>query len=153
MAPVLCALSPRRRTLPTFGPGDLPNRRDVSGYDRSVIDLATLEAQLNQLILDGRMLDAFERFYSEDIVLQENTDPPVAGKARNREREQAFYGALADLRIQLLGNAVGVGVTYSEWILELVFKDGRRVCMTEVSARRWRDGQVVHERFYYNPAG
>lgn len=125
----------------------------VSGYDPSVtIDLAALEAQLNQLILDGRALEAFERFYGEDIVMQENTDPPIVGKARNREREQAFFGALADVRVTLLGNAVGVDVTYSEWIFELTFHDGRKICLTEVSARRWQDGHVVHERFYYNPA-
>jgi ketosteroid isomerase-like protein len=126
----------------------------VSGYDPPVMtDLAALEHQLNQLILEGRSLEAFERFYSDDIVMQENTDPPIVGKDRNREREQAFFGALADIRVTLLGDAVGAGVAYSEWVFELTFKDGRRVCMTEVSARRWQAGQVVHERFYYNPAG
>jgi hypothetical protein len=36
-------------------------------------------------------------------------------------------------------------------VFELRFKDGRRVRMNEVSARRWQDGLVTHERFYYNP--
>ncbi len=115
------------------------------------MDLAALETQLNQLILDGRSLDAFERFYAEEIVMQENTAPPVVGKALNRERELAFFGSISDSKISLLGSAVGDGVTYSEWIFELHFKDGRRIHMTEVSARRWKHGQVVHERFYYNP--
>lgn len=115
-------------------------------------DLATLESQLNQLILDGRSLDAFERFYGEDIVMQENTAPPIVGKPRNREREQAFFGALSKVGVTLLGSAIGDGVTYSEWIFDLTFHDGRKICLTEVSARRWREGFVVHERFYYNPA-
>lgn len=126
---------------------------DASGYDHErMSELATLEAQLNQLILAGEPLAAFERFYSEDIVLQENTAPEIVGKARNREREAVFFGSIAETKVQLLGSAVGEGVTYSEWIYELLFKDGRLVRMTEVSARRWRDGLVVHERFYYNPA-
>ncbi len=116
-------------------------------------DLAALESQLNQLLIDGQALAAFERFYAEDIVMQENTAPPVVGKAHNREREQAFFGSIAEAKVQLLGSAVGEGVTYSEWIYELSFHDGRRICMTEVSARRWKGGLVVHERFYYNPAG
>jgi ketosteroid isomerase-like protein len=115
-------------------------------------DLAALESQVNQLILEGRSLEAFERFYGEDIVMQENTDPPIVGKARNREREQAFFGALANIGVTLLGGAVGDDVTYSEWIFDLTFHDGRKIRLTEVSARRWRDGRVVHERFYYNPA-
>ena len=115
-------------------------------------EIAALENQLNQLILEGQALAAYERFYAEDIVMQENTAPPVVGKARNREREQAFFGSIAEANIHLLGSAVGDGGSYSEWIYELSFRDGRRVCMTEVSARRWKDGLVVHERFYYNPA-
>lgn len=124
----------------------------VSGYDpQGMNDLAALENQLNRLILDGRALEAFEQFYSDDIVMQENTDPPVVGKERNRAREQAFFGALSDIGVTLLGSAVSGDVAYSEWIFELSFKDGRKVALTEVSARRWRAGKVVHERFYYNP--
>lgn len=115
-------------------------------------DLAALESQLNELIVAGRLMDAFERFYADDIVMQENTSPPIAGKDRNRERERAFFGSIGESHIELLGAAIGDGVTYSEWIFDLSFKDGRRIRMTEVSARRWRDGLVVHERFYYDPA-
>ena len=114
-------------------------------------DVAALENQLNQLILEGRSLEAFEQFYGDDIVMQENTDPPVVGKERNRAREQAFFGALEDIGVTLLGSAVNDGVAYSEWIFELLFKDGRKVALTEVCARRWSAGKVVHERFYYNP--
>ena len=115
-------------------------------------DLAALEAQLNKLILEGRALEAFELLYADDIVMQENTAPPIVGKAHNRERERAFFGSIGKVHVQLLGSAVSEDVSYSEWIYEIDFKDGRRVCMTEVSARRWRHGLVVHERFYHNPA-
>lgn len=115
-------------------------------------DLAALESQLNALLLAGRAMEAFERFYADDIVMQENCDPPIVGKARNRAREQAFFGAIDRFeRIELLGSAAGDGVTYSEWIYEIALRDGRRLSMHEVAARRWRDGQVVHERFYYDP--
>jgi ketosteroid isomerase-like protein len=115
-------------------------------------DLAELESRLNQLLLAGRPMDAFERFYADDIVMQENVDAPFVGKELNRARELAFFGAIASFdRVELLGSAVGDGVTYSEWIYELTLRDGRRLNMTEVAARRWRDGLVVHERFYYDP--
>ncbi|HFE46303.1 MAG TPA: nuclear transport factor 2 family protein, partial [Nannocystis exedens] len=38
-------------------------------------DIAAQEAELNQLILDGQALTAFETFYAEDVVMQENSDP------------------------------------------------------------------------------
>ena len=116
-------------------------------------DLAALETQLTAIIRGGPGTAACERCYSEEIVMPETAATPVVGKARTRHRAQTFFGSIAAAKIHLLGSAVGDGVSYSEWIYELDFKDGRRISMNEVSARRWKDGLVVHERFYYNPAG
>jgi hypothetical protein len=33
--------------------------------------------------------------------------------------------------------------------MELTFKAHGRVKMSQVAARRWKDGKVSHERFYY----
>ncbi len=115
--------------------------------------LLALEQELNKLLLAGKPLEAFEQFYAEDIVMQENTDPPVVGKPANRAREQAFFGSIAKFHsIELLGWAIRDNVSYSEWVYEMTLASGARVRMTEVSARRWRDGKIVHERFYYNPS-
>ena len=45
-----------------------------------------LEQELNQMILSGKALEAFEKFYADDLVMQENDQPPRIGKAANRER-------------------------------------------------------------------
>lgn len=42
-------------------------------------DLKTLVEELNQMILDGKILDAFEKFYAEDIVMQDNNYPARVG--------------------------------------------------------------------------
>lgn len=112
-------------------------------------DIAVQEAELNQLILDGQALAAFEAFYAEGVVMQENSDPPTTGKAANRERERALIGNLAAFEAKLLGSAVAANISYSEWIYTFTFRDGQRRLLHEVSARRWRAGQVVHERFYF----
>ena len=39
--------------------------------------------------------------------------------------------------------------SFSEWIFDVTFKDGTRMRNEQVAARRWKDGKVVHERFYY----
>lgn len=36
--------------------------------------------------------------------------------------------------------------------MELTFQDGNRVKMEQTSVQKWEGDQVVHERFYYNPA-
>ena len=35
-------------------------------------DLRTQVDQLNQMILEGKILDAFEKFYADDVVMQDN---------------------------------------------------------------------------------
>ncbi len=115
-------------------------------------ELGELERQLNDMILAGEILPAFERFYHEDVVMQENTDPPCEGKAANRAREQKFVENVEQMHeVSLHGVAVADDLSYSEWIFDISFKGGFRVRTTQVAARRWRDGQVIHERFYYKP--
>jgi hypothetical protein len=36
--------------------------------------------------------------------------------------------------------------------MDVSFKGGNRVQMRQVAVRTWKDGKVVHERFYYKPA-
>ena len=35
-------------------------------------DLRTQVDQLNQMILEGKILDAFEKFYSQEVIMQDN---------------------------------------------------------------------------------
>lgn len=114
-------------------------------------DTATLEKQLNDTVLKGDLMGAFEKFYAEDVVMQENAEPPISGKAVNRPREQAFVDSVGAVhKIELVGNAISDDTSYSEWMFDVTFKGGSRVQLHQVAARRWKNGKVVSERFYYN---
>ena len=39
------------------------------------MDLRTNVDQLNQMILEGKILEAFEKFYADDVVMQDNDYP------------------------------------------------------------------------------
>jgi len=43
-----------------------------------------LNNKLDQAIVSGEALQAFDELYAEDVVMQENSDAPHAGKAFNR---------------------------------------------------------------------
>ena len=47
---------------------------------------------LNDSILEGRALEAFEKYYHNDVVMQENNAEPTIGKEANRTREEEFFG-------------------------------------------------------------
>jgi hypothetical protein len=114
-----------------------------------VPDIAQLDAELNEMLRQGRALEAFEKFYAEDVVMMEN-DQVFIGKDVNRKREEEFFGSIAELHEAGIGRtAVGDGVSFCEQWFEATLKDGRRIRLEEVSVRTWNEGRVVKERFYY----
>lgn len=115
--------------------------------------VAAQEHALNAQVLQGKILDAFERFYAEEVVMQENAGTPTVGKAANRERERQFVASIAQFHhAALLGSAVEGDRSFSEWVMDVTFQGGVRVKLEQVAVRQWRDGLVVSERFYYNAA-
>ena len=114
-------------------------------------DVATLDNELNQMVLNGQAMEAFEKYYAEDVVMQENKNDPVVGKDANRKREEEFFASIEEFHG---AGVVGVGVTgnhaYSEWWMDVTLKGVGRTRMEQVTARVWKDGLVVSERFYYD---
>ena len=113
-------------------------------------DVATLDKQLNEQILAGDILGAFDKYYADSVVMTE-PNGTREGKAANREYEEKFVNSLEQVHgVELKTSAVDGNRSLSEWVMDVTFKDGNRVKMEQVAAREWKDGQVVFERFYYN---
>ena len=116
------------------------------------VSLEARERELNELIVGRKHSEAFERFYAEECEMRENTAPPTRGKSANREREKSFFATLKEFHsIELKASAVGDGVSLSEWRNEMTLEGVGRVVTEQVAVRRWKDGMVVGERFYYKP--
>jgi|SRR5579863_8914463 len=114
-------------------------------------NISELDSQLNQQVLQGDILGAFDRFYADDLVMQENSEPPFVGKAENRKREEAFLASVEQFHgAKVLSSAVSGDVSFSEWEMDVTFKGGPRMLMSQVAVRRWKNGKVAHERFYYS---
>jgi ketosteroid isomerase-like protein len=113
-------------------------------------NIAALDQKLNDAILSGKAMEAFEELYADDVVMQENTDPPCVGKEANRKRELDFFANLEAVHGgAVTASAVNGDVSFSEWTMELTLKGMGRIKMDQVAVRRWKDGKVVHERFYH----
>ena len=115
-------------------------------------DLEARERELNEMIVARKHSEAFEKFYADDCEMQENSDPPTRGKDANRERERQFFAILDEFHsIELKASAVGDDVSFSEWRNEMTLEGIGRVTTEQTTVRRWKNGQVVSERFYYKP--
>ncbi|HEV3150800.1 MAG TPA: SnoaL-like domain-containing protein [Acidobacteriaceae bacterium] len=110
-----------------------------------------LDKQVNDDVLSGKAMEAFEKYYAEDVVMQENSEEPRRGKAANRKAEEEFFASVEAFNGgSVKASAVNGDVSFSEWEMDVTFKGGHRVKMSQVAVRHWKNGKIVHERFFYN---
>ncbi len=116
-------------------------------------DWKQLDEELDQSILTGKALEAFEKFYADDVVMIEGGGETFEGKDANRKREEEFFGSVAEFHGASIGaKGYGDSVSLAEWVFDVTFKEAGRVKMEQVVVRTWQDGKVVRERFYYHGA-
>ncbi len=114
------------------------------------MSLKELVNDLNPMVLQGRAMEAFEKYYADDVVMQENEQPPTVGKNANREREKQFFANVTEFRgAQVNAVAVGDNVAMVEWFADYTHKEWGKKTYHQVAVQRWKDGKIVHERFYY----
>lgn len=106
--------------------------------------------ELNQLVLNGKALEAFEKFYHNDVVMQENENSPTIGKDANREREIAFFNAITEFRgAEVKGIALGNNLSTVIWHYDYTHKEWGVRKYTQVSVQQWKEGQIIKEQFFY----
>jgi len=107
--------------------------------------------ELNGMIKAGKVLEAFDKFYADNVTMQENNDAPRVGKAENRKAEEAFVGGIQEFGTWTpLSVGIGDGVAFVEWTCTFKHKEWGQVTMNQVSVQHWKDGKIVSERFYYS---
>lgn len=49
---------------------------------------------IKTLVFQGKAMEAFEKYYGDDVVMQENEQPATVGKTANRDREVEFFSMI-----------------------------------------------------------
>jgi len=105
---------------------------------------------LNELVLTGKALDAFEMYYHEDVIMQENETTPTIGKEANRAREHQFFADIEEFRgAKVLDVGLGESVTFVKWHYDYDHKDWGTRNYEQVSVQHWHDGKIIKEQFFY----
>src|SRR5205814_4749233 len=137
---------PRRYYLPlafaalidagTVRPRAAPCARARGPLPSGMSNIAALDRKLNDAILSGKAMEAFDELYDEDVVMQENADPEYRGKAFNRKREEEFFATVEVWHGgEVLAAAVGDDVSFSEWKMDITLKGAGRVQMAQLAVR------------------
>ena len=102
----------------------------------------------------GRIIDAMHEFYADDAVMEEPAYGKTVGLAANLVREGNFIGSVKEFKnFQSAKVGVSENVSFYENVMDWTDVEGNEIHVEQVSVAQWRDGKIVHERFYYNMGG
>ncbi len=106
---------------------------------------------LNQRILQGDILGAFEDYYADDVVMIDAGQPPRVGKDVNRKYEEVFVNGLTEFRnaeVKSVGFDEQAGKALVEWHFDFTHSDFGDQTYDQVAVQTWKDGKITEERFY-----
>lgn len=109
--------------------------------------------ELNDMILQGKMMEAFEKFYADEVVMQENSEEPRVGKDVNREFEKKFMENIEKFHganVNSVAFSDNGETAMSQWDMDVTFKGTQRKKTSQVAVQKWKDGKIVNERFFYS---
>lgn len=114
-------------------------------------DLKNKVNDLNSLIKKGEIMEAFEKYYGEDVVIQENGNSPLTGKGENRKRGivllndiDEFFGA------EIISSAFENGLSMTEWAIDIKSKStNMRKIIYRVNVQHWKDDKIINEKLYF----
>ena len=107
-------------------------------------------------VQNGTALDAFEKYYAEDVtmILEDGTE--VEGKDANRKRENEFFDSVESFNgmevVGITANDKTNKTSVESW-MDVTFEGGNRVKLEQVATQDWEDGKIVRERFYGTQQG
>ena len=108
-------------------------------------------SDLNDLIIVGKTMEAFEKYYHEDVVIHKNKSAPIIGKSANRNRERAYVSLITESRLaKPLKVAIGEGIAMIEWYFDYTHKTLGIQIYNMVAIQEWKDGLIVREKTYCN---
>jgi ketosteroid isomerase-like protein len=105
------------------------------------------------MLAQGKMLEAFDKYYHKDVEMVEATGETRKGKEANRKFQADFMGMIKEVHgsgVTAITSNEKEATTMVESWMDVTMKDGKRSKMEEVAVQKWKDGQVIHERFYYH---
>ena len=109
--------------------------------------------KLNILIREGKIMEAFEKYYGEEVIIQVNGNSPITGKDNNRSREMIFLQEIEKLNSAEINSVTFGGaddnVSMTEWAIDIENKEGERQIIYRVNVQHWKDDKIINEKLYF----
>lgn len=103
-------------------------------------------------IAKGTAMDAFEKYYADNVVMVLEDGTEVEGKDTNRERENEFFSSVDEfhgIEVKGITSNEETGVTSVESTMTVTFKGADEpMNLEQVAVQHWDGDQIGRERFY-----
>jgi hypothetical protein len=127
--------------------------RSVNDARRSHMEFADFKTAVEDLIANvtgGKALEAFDRYYADDVTMQENEQPPRVGKAGCRAFEVDFLAKIKAVRTYVCdGFVISGNKAFIVYRIDADHAEWGTLKTSEVAIQEWANGKVVREKFVY----
>ena len=98
-------------------------------------------------------MEAFEKYYGEEVVIQVNGNPAISGKEANRKREMIFLQEIeklnsAEIKSVTFGG-INDNVSVTEWAINIKNKEGEEKTIHRVNVQHWKNDKIINEKLYF----
>ncbi|GAB2592336.1 SnoaL-like domain-containing protein [Spirosoma areae] len=117
--------------------------------------MITTEQQISAALDDliammaaGKPLEAFEKFYHDDVEKTDLDGIMHTGKAANKQVGIELLSKVKTVRdFTAVGKVVKGNRSFLVWSLDFDHADNGPVTVTEVAIQDWHDGKIIKERY------
>lgn len=107
--------------------------------------------KLNELLKNGKISEAFDKYYNIDVKIHVDGNPPITGK--EQKREMIFLQEIeklnsAEIMLVAFGGS-NDDFTVTEWEINLENKKGKKMTIYRVNVQHWKDDKIIDEKIYF----
>ena len=106
---------------------------------------------LFKMIEEGKLLDALDKFYHEDVIIIADDGIERNGKHQARLYDENLLKEIEEViggGVRTIASNEERRITMVEYWIELKFKNGNKKKMEEVAIQQWEGELVMRENFY-----
>ena len=118
----------------------------------TIQQVITNEKEINELVLTGKMLEAFEKFYGENVVMTESDGSQNIGKEACRKYEEGFMSTITAFNEAKLLTSVVFPISDSEFEVQAtwyndIITTNYPIKGNQSSIAIWKDGMIQKVTF------
>ena len=107
---------------------------------------------LYSLLLSNRFMEAFEKYYDENILVVDLRYGMVKGKEANLANRNELFKSIIEIKdLDVRSAAFDDGVSIVEWDISAEMVNRGLVSFNFVVVHNWRSGKIIKEKYFSAP--